>query len=356
EDINFLRFACALKILVGTGIKNDQQSLKRLKQLIQDYLINFRKLYGEDNMKPNHHWMVHDIDQIVDFGPQHSIWAMLTERLNKLLKNLNSNNWTRGRLEVSMLREFQRHSAVTLVETLLKALRSGQGVGTVQDSARLEGEVDTIPIRSINENHLDHTEPRVRLGTKVDSKALSDKVRLELFNHYNRDRSAPRVHWPGEVGPPETKPLGSHADFYSSAFLDGRRIVSSSHSRGKKEGSSLIQVEYGHHEKKAFGGRVNQIFFHRQTGPDNLLDTCTFAVVDWMLVHNETPLENGSFPWDEFPELSVETWKAEYAPQGTTGYPPEIIPLSFVQSQLARGYLEHTKPPMWITIRLDRVR
>jgi hypothetical protein len=43
----------------------------------------------------------------------YNFWAFLTERLNKLLKNLNSNNnWTGGLLEVSMMREFHRNPAV----------------------------------------------------------------------------------------------------------------------------------------------------------------------------------------------------------------------------------------------------
>lgn len=69
-------------------------------------------------MKPNHHWSVHVPDQIEDFGPVYNFWAFLTERLNKILKNLNSNNWTGGALEISMMREFTRQSRV---ETLVGA-------------------------------------------------------------------------------------------------------------------------------------------------------------------------------------------------------------------------------------------
>ncbi|KAJ7148860.1 hypothetical protein C8R46DRAFT_1167134 [Mycena filopes] len=76
EDTNFLRFSTALKIL----------------------------LYGEGKMKPNHHWAVHIPAQVLDYGPVYGFWAFLTERLNKVLKNLNSNNWSGGLLEVSMVR------------------------------------------------------------------------------------------------------------------------------------------------------------------------------------------------------------------------------------------------------------
>jgi hypothetical protein len=61
-------------------------------------------------MKPNHHWAVHTADQIRDFGPMHDFWTFLTERLNKILKNVNNNNWGGGRLEISMMRAFGRDS------------------------------------------------------------------------------------------------------------------------------------------------------------------------------------------------------------------------------------------------------
>jgi hypothetical protein len=59
-------------------------------------------------LKPNHHWAVHIPDQILDYGPLYSFWSFLTERLNKVLKNLNSNNWSGGLFEVSMMQEFHR--------------------------------------------------------------------------------------------------------------------------------------------------------------------------------------------------------------------------------------------------------
>jgi hypothetical protein len=59
-------------------------------------------------MKTNHHWAVHIPQQVRDFGTLYSFWAFLTERLNKILKNVNSNNWGGGLLEVSMMREFHR--------------------------------------------------------------------------------------------------------------------------------------------------------------------------------------------------------------------------------------------------------
>ncbi|KAF8134171.1 hypothetical protein K438DRAFT_1499247, partial [Mycena galopus ATCC 62051] len=109
KETHFLLFAQALKILVGSSIRIDQ--IPRVRTLLEKYLLELSRiiqLYGEDQMKPNHHWAVHIPDQILDFSPVYTFWAFLTERLNKILKNLNGNNWTGGLLEVSMMCEFHR--------------------------------------------------------------------------------------------------------------------------------------------------------------------------------------------------------------------------------------------------------
>jgi hypothetical protein len=61
-------------------------------------------------MKPNHHWAVHMADQNRDFATVNHFWAFLTERLNKILKNVNNNNWGGGQLEICMMRAFGRDS------------------------------------------------------------------------------------------------------------------------------------------------------------------------------------------------------------------------------------------------------
>ncbi|KAJ7369115.1 hypothetical protein DFH08DRAFT_983984 [Mycena albidolilacea] len=79
EQMTFLCFANALKIFFSMGA-----------------------------MKPNHCWAVHTPEQIRDYGPVYEFWAFLTKCLNKVLKNMNSNNWSGGRLEVFMMHEFHR--------------------------------------------------------------------------------------------------------------------------------------------------------------------------------------------------------------------------------------------------------
>jgi hypothetical protein len=119
EPTNFLRLSAALKIFCGSSIKLDM--LPRAEDLLQGYLFGFKQvslsfsfifltnslqMYGAKSMKPNFHWAVHLPQQIRDYGPVYNFWAFLSERLNKVLKSSNSNNWTGGQIEISMMREF----------------------------------------------------------------------------------------------------------------------------------------------------------------------------------------------------------------------------------------------------------
>ncbi|TDL17025.1 hypothetical protein BD410DRAFT_816596 [Rickenella mellea] len=106
EASNFLRLATALKIILSSSI--DEAQLDRAETLLEEYLLGFKELYGADAMKPNHHWSRHIINQIRDLGPVYSFWTFVSERLNKLLKNFNSNSWKGGQMEISMMRYFGR--------------------------------------------------------------------------------------------------------------------------------------------------------------------------------------------------------------------------------------------------------
>ncbi|EPQ53843.1 hypothetical protein GLOTRDRAFT_44745, partial [Gloeophyllum trabeum ATCC 11539] len=63
-------------------------------------------LYGEGTMKPNHCWVVHQPDQIRDYGPVYGFWLFLTERLNKTLKSYHTNHHTRGQMEITLMCSF----------------------------------------------------------------------------------------------------------------------------------------------------------------------------------------------------------------------------------------------------------
>ncbi|KAF7334183.1 hypothetical protein MVEN_02324500 [Mycena venus] len=132
EDLNFLRFSTFLRMIIGMTISKTPQARRRIKQLPQDFLLEFLQLCEADSCKPNLHWAIHVPEQIRDFGPLHGFWAFLPERLNKVLKNTNSNNWTGGRLEVSMMREFQW---VVVMHTVLDKLKISHGISAVEQRA-----------------------------------------------------------------------------------------------------------------------------------------------------------------------------------------------------------------------------
>lgn len=71
-------------------------------------LLNKIQLYGEDVIKPNHHYATHTAENVRDYGPLQEFWTFLFERINKVLKSYNSNNHSGGELEASFFREFHR--------------------------------------------------------------------------------------------------------------------------------------------------------------------------------------------------------------------------------------------------------
>ncbi|KAJ6565735.1 hypothetical protein B0H10DRAFT_2358600 [Mycena sp. CBHHK59/15] len=291
EDTNFLCFATALKIMVGSAIRVNG-GLPRARNLLEQYLLGFLKLYGADSMKPNHHWAVHIPDEIMDFGPMYSFWAFLTERLNKILKNMNSNNWTGGRLEVSMMREFHRNAGLdavlntTLSNTntrgfehrfILNMMGHGgtEALGPIQDAARDE-----------------QTFTRVRAGIKADvAEKASEYIRLGLFRYYNKYEAKVHYNTPG-VG---THQLATFITTYNFALLDGRRITPTSRSSRNSAGSSIIQARI---RDKGYAGEIRSIFTHHQDGVENSSGTI-LAAIEWMKRSDFTPLESPRFLWDD---------------------------------------------------------
>lgn len=59
-----------------------------------------------NNVKPNHHWVVHVFNQIIDYGPVVNWWTFLFERLNKVLKSYSTNNHENGEIEISFMCAF----------------------------------------------------------------------------------------------------------------------------------------------------------------------------------------------------------------------------------------------------------
>jgi hypothetical protein len=127
---------------------------------------------------------------------------------------------------------------------------------------------------------------RTQAAEKSIRQDLSDIARLSLQQYYNQ-LPGQTIHL-GQVSysPPNSVPLNDKADFFKYAFLDGRRIYASGHSRHSSLGSSLIK--YMHLVKqKPCCGLVTSIFTHQQSG-----QTTLFAQVSWMQYEWISPLKD----------------------------------------------------------------
>lgn len=71
------------------------------------------EIYGDSYLKYNHHWSTHISAQIPDCGPVYGFWEFPGERVNKTLKNINTNNHRAGELEITMLREYNSASGLS---------------------------------------------------------------------------------------------------------------------------------------------------------------------------------------------------------------------------------------------------
>ncbi|KAJ7269139.1 hypothetical protein C8J57DRAFT_1468984 [Mycena rebaudengoi] len=218
-----------------------------------------------------------------------------------------------------------------------------EALGTIQDAAFHE-----------------RTMTRVSAGTvSVQAELIEDDaLRMALISYYKWNgfnvyltRNRPQ----GEGA----QMLGSYTETYDYALLDGRRITSTTHSKRLSAGSSIIQIHFddvseGSGEPEIYAGEVRSIFKHKQSGVPSSEHTL-LVYVAWMKPSQETPLDDGNFIWNKFPELSVESWLYEqYAQSNDPKFPPTVIPLSDVECQVSRGKITYTDIPMWITTSMDR--
>ncbi|KAJ7598689.1 hypothetical protein C8J56DRAFT_708797, partial [Mycena floridula] len=323
EPTNFLRFSTALKLMTAGIVTQD--GLTKAEKLLEDYLLQYRFLYGVKSMKPNHHWVIHLPPQIRDYGPVYNFWAFLTERLNKILKNMNSNN---HHLVSSLL-------YVALMDSFHILARATQ----------------------LNDAQIFPEESRVAPGSLVypakstarPSDELADLERLGLKTFYNSGRHGPfHLDMEKHVQPNSTA-ISRFARRLNYATLDGRRISPTSRTLRRSAGSSIVKVVI---DGKRKGGEVRELFLHRQS---KINQDIVFAAIDWMDYADLSPVEDD--PWAAFPELEIETWHfgkrltpAEAQEQNL----PLIIPLHTVSCQLARGVVRTTDPPLWITTTMAR--
>ncbi|TFK50448.1 hypothetical protein OE88DRAFT_1735998 [Heliocybe sulcata] len=328
----FLKFAMSLKVLLGRSI--DERGIARALSLLQDYLLQYRQLYGEGTMKPNHHWVVHQPDQIRDYGPVYAFWLFLTERLNKTMKNYHTNHHTGGQMEVTLMCSFGREKRACALVAAVAANPANRAERDVSNRMLLQnnedrGTVEAAASSSVLQSHLEHaavddamTILRIQTGPPVTrtGQKLPDTAVCHLHDYYNSSGD-PRVYFPTTCNP-----------------LPGTRTV----------GPSIVKAVIN---GGTYGGEVISIFRHQQSGID---DATLWAEIQWMKRLDYIPTERDY--WSNYPELEVECWElGKYVEdsEDDVSVPPRYVPFSSIRCQLLRGQYEHVEPEMWITTALE---
>ncbi|KAK6987670.1 hypothetical protein R3P38DRAFT_2574673 [Favolaschia claudopus] len=251
---------------------------------------------------------------------------------------MNSNNWTGGRVEVSMMREFHRAAKLDgmgldsnalsehrFLKLLLGVDDNVKALGTIQDAAAHGSLLLHSILRTLSSTAQEIKNDYIILGLR----------RFYSQQRYNIDFNA----------------LGAFMETYNYFLLDGRRIASTQQSRSRDLGSCLVWYEF---EGEGYAGEVDVIFRHKQTEVPNSSEML-FVFVRWMKRSDFVPMENGGFIWDDFPELGVETWKYKVFAEGDDGnYPPCVLPADRIKCQVARGLFK-SEPRVWVTTTMDRV-
>ena len=62
----------------------------------------------KDDVRPNFHCATHMIEQIRDYGPVYGFWLFSFERMNRVLKSINTNNRAGGEIETTYMHGFTK--------------------------------------------------------------------------------------------------------------------------------------------------------------------------------------------------------------------------------------------------------
>ncbi|EIW80125.1 hypothetical protein CONPUDRAFT_155484 [Coniophora puteana RWD-64-598 SS2] len=326
ESLNFLRLAASLKIFCGSSV--ELSLLPRATSLLQDYLILYRQIHGVEALKPNFHWATHLSDQILDYGPVYNFWAFLSERLNKI-------------------HSAAAHAENDIVRSVMQYMVSDEpeGAGTLRDAVVSDELASGTRVEPGSQVVI--SDPRKR-------PTLSDPALAYMRNYYNAAAQAAGLSLSFAVARqvnavPDALTLDRFCTLYHYALLDGRRIIPTSEARRQSAASALVKVNL----PSAVGiyGEVVSIFSHRQNNaPPSVVTSRLFAEIRWMRELDLSPVRDD--PWSDFPELDVRCFELGVYHSLAT-FPP-IIPFDSITCAIARGVIETTDPPMWITTPLDR--
>ncbi|KAF7359564.1 alcohol dehydrogenase [Mycena venus] len=327
-----LKLAAALKIILGRSV--DLASLPRAQQLLEDIFQNHPTL-----VKPNFHWITHIFDILRDFGPVYGFWTFLFERLNKLLKDYDTNNHGGGELEVTFFREFHRDA--NLREVIRKIISKGKREElTPEEQCMVECAQEILASDGDKRGTVAALAKEVEtlsedLGTRFSmglgtTKTLPNKLQTQLLQYYHAtypsvcivDRAADTT---GLVDP---QFLNSSASFHQHVVLDGRRIKPSTSLDEAPD--SLVQLDL---DGTRYVGQVYNILTHNQAG---LEDRHHLLDVRWFERHGDFDTSI----WDPYPELEIFAWTHHKFLPADAG-PSRIIPVTSIRSQACRLSVKH---------------
>jgi hypothetical protein len=121
---------------------------------------------------------------------------------------------------------------------------------------------------------------------------LTDRAWVSLYRQYNHLRKQIYYHTERDK-PTGAVFLNSHAQFYSYALIDGRRITPVSESRSLKASAAVVKVII---DEMMHVGEVLHVLQHAQEGLDRS-QTPVYAEMRWMVRKMLSPIEDD--PWSD---------------------------------------------------------
>lgn len=95
----------------------EKDSLPYLTSLIESYLLKFKSTFGQSNLIPKHHFMMHFPSQIERFGPLRNLWCMRFEAKHQYFKKLIVSTRNFKNVTQTLTERHQMRAAHTLAST-----------------------------------------------------------------------------------------------------------------------------------------------------------------------------------------------------------------------------------------------
>ncbi|KAJ3716826.1 hypothetical protein C8R42DRAFT_724475 [Lentinula raphanica] len=109
---NFLDMVHAIRLLNLRETSEDSRN--EYRSLILRYLRTLLVLFPDVNLKPNHHYALHIIEDLEIMGPVQARNMPVFERTNHILQEVNSNNHS-GEVEATMQSDYSRQAALEII-------------------------------------------------------------------------------------------------------------------------------------------------------------------------------------------------------------------------------------------------